>query len=136
MSSDAMSRAPYQVSPTRYSVSHQMVTTAFDLPNYRTVQNLGVVRGIVVRSRNIFATIGASLQTIVGGNITVWTKLCEDTRADAFDIMIQHATEIGANAVVGARYDTTELSTGVTEVLAYGTAVVVEPLNPGESYRS
>lgn len=129
-------RAPYNVSPPRYSVSHQMVTTAFELPNYRIMQNLGVVRGIVVRSRNIFATIGASLQTIVGGNITVWTRLCEDTRADAFDIMIQHATEIGANAVVGARYDTTELSAGVTEVLAYGTAVIVEPMNPGESYRS
>ncbi len=130
------SRAPYQVSQPRYSVSHQMVTTAFDLPNYRTVQNLGVVRGIVVRSRNIFATIGATLQTVVGGNITVWTKLCEDTRADAFEILIQHATEIGANAVVGARYDTTEIASGVTEVLAYGTAVIVEPLNPGESYRS
>jgi uncharacterized protein YbjQ (UPF0145 family) len=129
-------RAPYAVSPPRYSVSHQMVTTAFELPNYRIVQNLGVVRGIVVRSRNIFATIGASLQTIVGGNITVWTNLCEQTRVDAFDIMIQHATEIGANALVGARYDTTELSTGVTEVLAYGTAVIVEPINPGESYRS
>ena len=129
-------RTPYAVSPPRYSVSHQMVTTAFDLPNFRVVQNLGVVRGIVVRSRNIFATIGASLQTIVGGNITVWTTLCEQTRADAFDIMIQHATEIGGNAVVGARYDTTELSTGVTEVLAYGTAVIVEPLNAGESYHS
>jgi uncharacterized protein YbjQ (UPF0145 family) len=136
MSSDPMQRVPYSVSPPRYSVSHQMVTTAFKLPNYRVVQNLGVVRGIVVRSRNVFATIGASLQTIVGGNITVWTKLCEQTRADAFDIMIQHATEVGANAVVGARYDTTELSTGVTEVLAYGTAVIVEPDNPGEGYRS
>lgn len=137
MNSDPLApRAPYQVSQPRYSVSHQMVTTAFDLPNYRVVQCLGVVRGIVVRSRNVFATIGASLQTIVGGNITVWTRLCEDTRSDAFDIMIQHATEIGANAVVGARYDTTELSTGVTEVLAYGTAVIVEPLNPGESYRT
>ena len=113
-----------------------MVTTAFDLPNYRVVQNLGVVRGIVVRSRNIFATLGATLQTVVGGNITVWTKLCEQTREDAFDIMIQHATELGANAVIGARYDTTELSQGVTEVLAYGTAVIVEPLNPGESFRS
>jgi len=113
-----------------------MVTTAFELPNYRIGQNLGVVRGIVVRSRNIFATLGATLQTVVGGNITVWTKLCEDTRADAFDIMIQHATEIGANAIVGARYDTTELSTGVTEVLAYGTAVIVEPADSGESYRS
>ena len=134
--SDAVERAPYAVSPPRYSVSHQMVTTAFDLPNYRVVQNLGVVRGIVVRSRNIFATLGAALQTVVGGNITVWTKLCEQTRVDAFDIMIQHATELGANAVIGARYDTTELSQGVTEVLAYGTAVIVEPLNPGESFRS
>ena len=137
MSSDSMQqRVPYAVSPPRYSVSHQMVTTAFELPNYRVVQNLGVVRGIVVRSRNVFATIGASLQTIVGGNITVWSSLCEQTRADAFDIMIQHATEVGANAVIGARYDTTELSTGVTEVLAYGTAVIVEPANPGEGFRS
>jgi uncharacterized protein YbjQ (UPF0145 family) len=113
-----------------------MVTTAFELPNFRITQNLGVVRGIVVRSRNIFATIGAGLQTIVGGNITVWTKLCEDTRVDAFDIMIQHATEIGANAIIGARYDATEVSAGVTEVLAYGTAVIVEPTNPESSYRS
>jgi uncharacterized protein YbjQ (UPF0145 family) len=134
--SDAVERAPYAVSPPRYSVSHQMVTTAFELPNHRVVQNLGVVRGIVVRSRNIFATIGAGLQTIVGGNITVFTTLCEQTRSDAFDIMIQHATEVGAKAVIGARYDTTELSQGVTEVLAYGTAVIVEPVNPGESYRS
>src|ERR687897_2388347 len=107
MSSEPMQRVPYEVSPPRYSVSHQMVTTAFELPNYRVVQNLGVVRGIVVRSRNLFATIGAGLQTIVGGNITVWTKLCEDTRAEAFAIMIQHATEIGANAIVAARYDAT-----------------------------
>ena len=136
MNSDQMQNVPYAVSAPRYSVSHQMVTTAFEIPNYRVVQNLGVVRGIVVRSRNIFATIGASLQTIVGGNITVWTSLCEQTRKDAFDIMIQHATEVGANAVVGARYDATEVATGVTEVLAYGTAVIVEPTNPGESYRS
>ena len=129
-------RAPYEVSPPRYSVAHQMVTTAFELPNFQVTQNLGIVRGIVVRSRNIFVTIGASLQTIVGGNITAWTKLCEQTRADAFDIMLQHATEIGANAVVGARYDTTELSTGVTEVLAYGTAVIVEPIGGEVSYRS
>jgi len=134
--SDAVQSAPYAVSPPRYSVSHQMVTTAFELPNFRVVQNLGVVRGIVVRSRNVFATLGATLQTIVGGNITVWTKLCEQTREDAFDIMIQHATEVGANAVIGARYDTTELAQGVTEVLAYGTAVIVEPINPGESFRS
>jgi uncharacterized protein YbjQ (UPF0145 family) len=137
MSSNFPERStPYAVSPARYSVAHQMVTTAFELPNYRVTQNLGVVRGIVVRSRNIFATFGATLQTVVGGNITVWTKLCEDTRSDAFDIMIQHASEIGANAIVGARYDTTELSTGVTEVLAYGTAVIVEPADSGESYRS
>jgi uncharacterized protein YbjQ (UPF0145 family) len=136
MSSDSMDRrVPYAVSPPRYSVSHQMVTTAFDLPNYRVVQNLGVVRGIVVRSRNIFATLGATLQTVVGGNITVWTKLCEDTRTDAFDIMIQHATELGGNAVIGARYDTTEIASGVTEVLAYGTAVIVEPLSQ-ETFRS
>ena len=137
MSSDSMQqRVPYAVSPPRYSVSHQMVTTAFELPNYRIMQNLGVVRGIVVRSRNVFATLGATLQVIVGGNITVWTTLCEQTRNDAFDIMIQHATEIGANAIIGARYDTTELSQGVTEVLCYGTAVIVEPTNPGEGYRS
>jgi uncharacterized protein YbjQ (UPF0145 family) len=136
MSSEPMQRVPYQVSTPHYSVSHQMVTTAFELPNFRIVQNLGVVRGIVVRSRNVFATIGAGLQTIVGGNITVWTSLCEDTRRDAFEIMIQHATEVGANAVIGARYDTTEISAGVTEVLAYGTAVIVEPSSPGESFRS
>lgn len=137
MSTDPMDRRPpYEISPPRYSVSHQMVTTAFELPNYHVTQNLGIVRGIVVRSRNIFVTIGASLQTIVGGNITAWTKLCEQTRADAFEIMIQHATEIGANAIVGARYDTTEISTGVTEVLAYGTAVIVQPDDSGSSYRS
>lgn len=134
--SEMQQRVPYAVSPPRYSVSHQMVTTTFELPNFRVVQNLGVVRGIVVRSRNVFATIGATLQTIVGGNITVWTTLCKQTRNDAFEIMIQHATEIGANAVIGARYDTTEIAQGVTEVLAYGTAVIVEPANPGENYRS
>jgi len=128
--------APYDVSPPRYSVSHQMVTTAFELPNFRVRQNLGVVRGIVVRSRNVFVNIGATFQTLVGGNITPWTRLCEQTRADAFEIMIQHATELGANAIIGARYDTTELSAGVTEVLAYGTAVVAVPIDPGESYRS
>ena len=127
-------RTPYNVSPPRYSVSHQMVTTAFELPNFRITQNLGIVRGIVVRSRNIFATIGAGFQMVVGGNITVWTTLCEQTRSDAFEIMIQHATEIGANAIIGARYDATEVTSGVTEVLAYGTAVIVEPTEA--SYRS
>jgi uncharacterized protein YbjQ (UPF0145 family) len=137
MSKDPLDqRAPYPISAPRYSVSHQMVTTAFELPNFRIMQNLGVVRGIVVRSRNIFATIGAGLQMIVGGNITVWTKLCEDTRADAFDIMIQHATELGANAIIAAGYDATEVTAGVTEVLAYGTAVIVEPASGEASYRS
>jgi uncharacterized protein YbjQ (UPF0145 family) len=126
--------APYEVSPRRYSVSHQMVTTAFELPNFRVTQTLGVVRGIVVRSRNVFATLGAAFQQLAGGNITIWTRMCEETRRDAFEIMIQHASEIGANAIVGTRYDTTEISTGVTEVLAYGTAVIVEPVDSG--YRS
>ena len=137
MNRDPLDRkAPYDMSPPRYSVAHQMVTPAFELPNFRVTQNLGIVRGIVVRSRNIFVTIGASLQTIVGGIITAWTKLCEQTRSGAFDIMLQHATVIGANAVIGARYGTTELSTGVTEVLAYGTAVIVEPAGGEVSYRS
>src|SRR6266853_2153843 len=104
-----------------------MTTTAFELDGYRIVKNFGVVRGIVVRSRSILGTIGAGLQTLVGGNITLLTNLCEKTRAEAFDLMLQHASEIGANAVVGARYDATEVMQGVTEVLAYGTAVVVEP---------
>src|ERR687884_476607 len=135
--SKATSRlAPYEISAPRYSVSHHMVTTAFELTGFRVTRQLGVVRGIVVRSRNLFVNIGAAFQSMVGGNITAWTRLCEQTRADAFDIMIQHATELGANAIIGARYDTTELSSGVTEVLAYGTAVVVEPLDEGSSYRS
>lgn len=124
-------RTPYDISPRSYSVSHQMVTTAFELPNFRVMQNLGVVRGIVVRSRNVFATLGATFQQVVGGNITIWTKMCEETRRDAFEIMIQHASEIGANAIIGARYDTTEIATGVTEVLCYGTAVIVEPTDSG-----
>ena len=108
-------------------VPHQMVTTQFELDGYRVVRTLRVVRGITVRSRSIFGTIGAGLQTLVGGNITLLTNLCEKTRAEAFDLMLEHAAELGANAVVGARYDATEIMQGVTEVLAYGTAVVVEP---------
>ncbi|HEX3321886.1 MAG TPA: YbjQ family protein [Terriglobales bacterium] len=108
-------------------VSHNMVTTQFELDGYRVVRTLGVVRGIVVRSRSIFGTIGAGLQTLVGGNITLLTNLCEKTRSEAFDLMLIHAAELGGNAVVGARYDATEVMQGVTEVLAYGTAVVVEP---------
>lgn len=129
------SNVPYQVSQPRFSVSESMVTTAFELPGYRIKQNLGVVRGIVVRSRNVFVNIGAGLQTLVGGNIKAWSKLCEETRKEAFDIMIQHATEIGANAVVGARYDASEMGSGATEVLAYGTAVIVEPTEDNLTYR-
>src|SRR5437764_4831748 len=114
--------------PSAGAVTHTMVTTQFELDGYRVVRTLGVVRGIVVRSRSIFGTIGASLQTILGGNITLLTQLCEKTRSDAFDLMLQHAAQLGGNAVVGARYDATEIMQGVTEVLAYGTAVVVEPI--------
>jgi uncharacterized protein YbjQ (UPF0145 family) len=109
------------------TVAHNMVTTQFEIDGFRVVRTMGVVRGIVVRSRSIFGTIGAGLQTLVGGNITLLTNLCEKTRQDAFDLMLQHAAELGANAVVGARYDATEVMQGVTEVLAYGTAVYVEP---------
>jgi uncharacterized protein YbjQ (UPF0145 family) len=126
MNEEIQPRVPYKISEPRFSVSHHMVTTAFEIEGYKVVQNLGVVRGIVVRSRSIVANIGASSQTLVGGNITAWTSLCEQTRAEAFEIMIQHATEVGANAIIGARYDATEIATGATEVLAYGTAVVVE----------
>ena len=105
-----------------------MVTTALELSGYRVVRNMGVVRGIVVRSRNVFATIGAGLQTILGGNITLLTQLCEKTRQDAFAMMMQHAAERGANAIISARYDANEVMQGVTEVLAYGTAVYVEKI--------
>jgi uncharacterized protein YbjQ (UPF0145 family) len=115
--------------PSSGTVTHSMVTTQFALDGYRVVRTLGVVRGIVVRSRSIFGTIGASLQTILGGNITLLTQLCEKTRGDAFELMLQHAAQLGGNAVVGARYDATEIMQGVTEVLAYGTAVLVEPVN-------
>jgi uncharacterized protein YbjQ (UPF0145 family) len=111
-------------------VAHAMVTTQFELDGFRVVRTFGVVRGIVVRSRSIVGTIGATLQTILGGNITLLTNLCEKTRADAFDLMLQHAAQLGGNAVVGARYDATEIMQGVTEVLAYGTAVFVEPIKP------
>jgi uncharacterized protein YbjQ (UPF0145 family) len=104
------------------------VTTALELPGYRIVRNLGVVRGIVVRSRSVFGSIGASFQTLVGGDITLFSDLCEKTRQDAFERMMMHAAEHGANAVISMRYDANELMQGVTEVLAYGTAVVVEPI--------
>jgi uncharacterized protein YbjQ (UPF0145 family) len=103
-----------------------MVTTAYDLPGYRVVKTLGLVRGVTVRSRSIFGTIGASLETLVGGNITLFEEMCEKTREQALDLMMQHATEHGANAVIGVRYDATEVMQGVTEVIAYGTAVQVQ----------
>jgi uncharacterized protein YbjQ (UPF0145 family) len=103
-----------------------MVTSALELPGYRIVRNFGIVRGIIVRSRSVIGNFGAALQTIVGGNITILTNLCEKTREDAYELLLDHAAMHGANAVVGFRYDTTEVMSGVTEVLAYGTAVIVE----------
>jgi uncharacterized protein YbjQ (UPF0145 family) len=110
------------------SISHQWVTTAFGFEGYRIASTLGIVRGITVRSRSVLGNIGASLQTILGGNITLYTELCEKARDEAFEIMLKHAGEFGANAVIGMRYDANEVTDGVTEVLAYGTAVVIEPV--------
>jgi uncharacterized protein YbjQ (UPF0145 family) len=107
-------------------VDSAFVTGAFDLPGYRIVRNYGIVRGIVVRSRSLLGTIGASLETLIGGNITLLTELCEKTREDAYELMLQHAAQHGANAVIAVRYDATEVMQGVTEVLSYGTAVQVE----------
>jgi uncharacterized protein YbjQ (UPF0145 family) len=104
-----------------------MTTTAFEMSGYRVIKTFGVVRGIIVRSRSIFGTIGAGLQTLVGGNITILTDLCEKTREHALELCLQHAQQLGANAVIGLRYDATEVMQGVTEVLCYGTAVLVEP---------
>jgi uncharacterized protein YbjQ (UPF0145 family) len=109
------------------AINPHLVTTAFELPAHRIVRNVGVVRGLVVRSRSIVGTIGASLQTLVGGNITLYTDLCEKARGDAFELLLEHAAERGANALVGVRFDANEVTDGVTEVLAYGTGVVVEP---------
>jgi uncharacterized protein YbjQ (UPF0145 family) len=108
---------------------HRMTSTTFELEGFRVTKQLGVVRGITVRSRSVFGTLGATLQTLVGGNITLFTELCEKSRAEAFEMMVSHAERIGANAVIGVRYDTTEMMDGVTEVLCYGTAVVVEPVS-------
>jgi uncharacterized protein YbjQ (UPF0145 family) len=108
------------------SIELHLVTTAFELPGHRIVRNVGVVRGIVVRSRSLVGAIGAGLQTLLGGNITLFTALCEKARGDAFVLMLEHGAERGANAVIGMRYDANEVAAGVTEVLAYGTAVVVE----------
>jgi uncharacterized protein YbjQ (UPF0145 family) len=111
-------------------MNQAMTTTAFEIEGYRIVQTFGVVRGIIVRSRSIFGTIGAGLQTLVGGNISIFTDLCEQTRRDALEQMLEHARALGANAVIGLRYDATEIMQGVTEVLCYGTAVRVEPVSP------
>lgn len=107
-------------------MDHSLVTTNYQLDGYRIVKNLGVVRGIIVRSRSLFGNIGAGIQILFGGNITLYTELCEQTRRDAFEVMLQHAQAIGANSVIGFRYDATEIMNGVSEVLAYGTACVVE----------
>jgi uncharacterized protein YbjQ (UPF0145 family) len=108
------------------SQTHPLTTTAFDLPGYAVVKSFGVVRGIIVRSRSIVGNIGASIQSLFGGNISLYTSLCERARDDAFRQMLAHAAELGANAVIGVRYDATEISPGITEVLCYGTAVFVE----------
>jgi uncharacterized protein YbjQ (UPF0145 family) len=110
-------------------VETMMVTTSQELPGYRIVRNYGIVRGIIVRSRSLLGSIGAGLQTILGGNITILTELCENTREEAYELMMQHAAEHGANAVIAMRYDATEVMQGVTEVLAYGTAVQVERIS-------
>lgn len=111
------------------SQTHPLTTTTFELPGYRVVKCFGVVRGIIVRSRSVVGNIGAHIQSLFGGNISLYTELCERTRADAFALMLAHAGELGANAVIGVRYDATEIAAGITEVLCYGTAVFVEPLN-------
>src|SRR6478736_5814619 len=106
--------------------THPLTTTAFELPGFRMTKSLGVVRGIVVRSRSVIGNIGASIQTLFGGNITLYTDLCERAREDAFNLMLTHAGKLGANAVIGVRYDATEIGVGITEVICYGTAVTVE----------
>lgn len=108
-------------------IDHSMTTTTFELEGYRITKNLGLVRGIIVRSRSIIGNIGAAFQTIFGGNITLYTSLCERAREESFDLLLAHAEQLGANAIVGVRYDATEISAGIAEVLCYGTAVVVEP---------
>jgi len=113
--------------PTR--VETMMVTTSPELPGYRIVRNFGIVRGIIVRSRSLLGSIGAGLQTIIGGNITILTELCENTREEAYELMMEHAAQHGANAVIAMRYDATEIMQGVTEVLAYGTAVQLERIS-------
>ena len=107
-------------------MDHEMTTTTFDLHGYTIVKNLGIVRGIIVRSRSIVGNIGAAIQALFGGNITLYTALCERARMDSFEAMQKHAEELGANAIIGVRYDATEIAAGITEVICYGTAVVVK----------
>lgn len=109
-------------------MDHSLVTTAFELPGHRLMRNFGVVRGIIVRSRSVVGNLGVAFQQIVGGNISIYTNLCEQARNDAYELMIQHAEQIGANGIIGVHYDATEISAGVTEVLCYGTAVYAAPL--------
>jgi uncharacterized protein YbjQ (UPF0145 family) len=109
------------------NTTHPFTTTAFEIPGYRVTKNFGVVRGIIVRSRSVVGNVGATIQSLFGGNITIYTELCEQARDDAFRDMITHANQLTANAVIGVRYDATELAPGITEVLCYGTAVQVEP---------
>jgi uncharacterized protein YbjQ (UPF0145 family) len=114
--------------PRGICMNHALTTTAFSLEGYRITKTLGVVRGITVRSRSIVGSIGAGLQTLFGGNISLYTSLCERARSDAFELMLKHAQQLGANALIGVRYDATEVMAGVTEVLCYGTAVIVESI--------
>jgi uncharacterized protein YbjQ (UPF0145 family) len=107
-------------------MDHSLVTTAFELPGHAVTRTLGLIRGITVRSRSVFGNIGADIQSFFGGNITLYTELCEHARIEAYEVMIQHATAVGANAIIGVRYDATEISPGITEVLCYGTAVTVQ----------
>lgn len=111
------------------SQTHPLTTTTFDLPGYRVIRSMGVVRGIIVRSRSVIGNIGANLQSLFGGNITLYTSLCDRAREDAFNLMLTQAGGLGANAVIGVRYDATEIAPGITEVLCYGTAVSVEKVN-------
>jgi uncharacterized protein YbjQ (UPF0145 family) len=112
------------------SQTHPLTTTTFDLPGYRVIKSFGVVRGLIVRSRSIIGNIGANFQSLFGGNISLYTSLCDRARSDAFNDMLVHAGQLGANAVIGVRYDATEIAQGITEVLCYGTAVHVEPAQP------
>ena len=126
MGEELVKKQPYEIAPVQ-PIRAEMCTTAFQLDGYKIKKSLGVVRGIVVRSRSLVGQIGAGLQILFGGNISIFTRLCEQTRQEAFLVLLEHASQVGANAVIGMRYDATEIAGGVTEVLAYGTAVYVVP---------